>query len=154
MPKRAPTKILPPVEYLRERLDYTPETGELRWKNGKRAGAVILDGRYRVHRVIWKWMTGEEPPDSIDHADRNDRNNRWDNLRVATPTDQVRNRQRPRGSTNPYCGVYQSSKGSWIARIRISYKMHNLGSFPSPEEAAAAYEVAARKTHGVFYNPK
>lgn len=147
-------KLLPPAEYLHACFNYNPETGELHWKDGRRTGAVVFRARYRAHRVVWKWMTGEEPPASLDHKDRDPLNNRWSNLRVATPTEQVRNRRRPRKSANPYRGVYQTSKGSWMARIRVNYVMHNLGSFSSPKEAAAAYDTAARKIYGEFYSPK
>lgn len=158
-------KPMPPTEYLRERLNYNADTGELQWKTGPHAGepaGTTINGdyysiwfkdlglQYPVHRIIWKLVTGCEPADRIDHKDRNGFNNRWVNLRPATMTEQVRNRRRPPGN-NPYRGVYQTSKGSWMARIRVNYTIHNLGSFSSPEEAAAAYETAARAIYGEFY---
>lgn len=89
---------LPALEVLQERFDYEPETGLLRfnvapnrrYKAGDIAGAVHSNGYVRVtlakralllHRVAWKLMTREEPPDVVDHKDRNKSNNRWENLR-------------------------------------------------------------------------
>ena len=43
-----------------------------------------------AHRVIWKLMTGEEPKE-IDHIDGNRSNNKWQNLRSVTASDNRRN---------------------------------------------------------------
>jgi hypothetical protein len=177
MPKHEPIK-LPTTRYLGEALDYNQETGELRWRTrpldhfanetrraawntrlaGTLAGAVSKDGcvigldgvLYQSHRVIWKWMTGEEPPPTIDHKDRNSLNNRWTNLRPATAREQTWNRERQRRKA-PARGVFQESKGTWRAAITIDGIRHRLGSFSSIAAAATAYEAAAHKYHGEFY---
>jgi hypothetical protein len=95
-------------------------------------------------------MTGEEPLGDLDHKDRNGINNKWANLRLASRREAVWNRQLPR-SINPHRGVFPTSKGRWRARIRINGIQHHLGTFSTVEEAAAAYEAAARRLHGEFY---
>jgi hypothetical protein len=53
--------------------------------NGDGYLAVRIGGRkYLVHRIIWLWMTGEWPAPECDHEDTFKANNRWDNLRLAT----------------------------------------------------------------------
>ena len=47
--------------------------------------------RYKLHRLIWLWMTGEWP-DNIDHKDRRRDNNIWTNLRKSNPKLQAQNR--------------------------------------------------------------
>lgn len=81
------TKRNPPPSYerVRELFDYEPDTGILRWKVkrankeiGDQAGALRDSGYlvvgvdyklYRVHRIIWLWMTGDEPKAFLDHRD-------------------------------------------------------------------------------------
>jgi len=167
MPKNHPIKVLPPAEYLRSRLDYNPKTGELTWKQvakrlphlvGKPAGSreseyirIAVNGsRYFAHRVIWKMMTGKDPSLGIDHKDRNGFNNRWNNLRLANQTQSLWNRKMPR-QVGPYRGV-QRQKKKWAAYIRVDGVHRYLGSFLTPEDAAAAYEFAARQLHGEFYS--
>ena len=93
---------LPSQEELNEAFDYNQETGSLVWKsNGKQAGTVQHTGlrvcfkynRYLAHRVIWMMMTGEDPGQlSIDHKNRDNKDNRWENLRLATQEQQNLNR--------------------------------------------------------------
>ena len=101
-------KPLPPAAELWARYSYNPLTGELFSRRQSYKTTPIgrtQRGYIRVnmpwaeqsssapaHRVIWKWITGKDPEMSIDHKDRNKLNNRFWNLREATPSDQVRNR--------------------------------------------------------------
>ena len=171
MPK---PKLMPPAEYLRECFEYSPNTGQLTWKQvkqlkrrpqfvGEPAGVPVgkylkvgLDGEvYAVHRIIWKWMTGEDPPSDIDHKDRNSLNNRWSNLRLATKAEAVWNRRLPPRIVNHHLphGVAPSGKRRWRAMIKISGVTRHLGTFSTTAEAAAAYEATARQLRKDFYNP-
>jgi hypothetical protein len=47
---------------------------------------------YKIHRIIWKYVTGKDPLVTIDHIDRDPCNNRWNNLREATHLEQARNK--------------------------------------------------------------
>jgi hypothetical protein len=96
-------KTLPTAEYLHAAFDYDPLTGVIRWRGrrgNKKAGHLekgylnlTIDGvHYRAARVIWKLITGDEPPEIVDHIDRVKLNNRWSNLRAATPSQSLRNR--------------------------------------------------------------
>ena len=47
-------------------------------------------------------------------------------------------------SKTKFKGVYESSYGGkWFSQIRRGGKLHYLGTYKTPEEAAAAYERAA-----------
>jgi hypothetical protein len=159
-------KTMPDAEYLRALFCYDPATGELQWRRGayvrqrinlsaggrgSRYTRIGVEGRYYLaHRVIWKWMTGQDPPSDIDHVDRDGFNNRWANLRLATKTQAVWNRKLPRRVNLP-CGVMTTPCGKWRARIMVDDTRKHLGTFSTVAEAAAAYEAAARELHGEFY---
>lgn len=51
---------------------------------------IELNGvRYLAHRLVWKMVTGEEPPRLIKHLDLNLANNRWNNLAPALAREPV-----------------------------------------------------------------
>jgi hypothetical protein len=57
-----------------------------------------------------------------------------------------------RDNTSGYKGV-QKSRKRWIARIMVNGKHIGLGTFDAPEEAARAYDRAAKLYHGDFAVP-
>jgi hypothetical protein len=100
--------------------------------------------------VIWLWMTGEWPPDEIDHRDMDGTNNKWGNLRKATHADNMHNQKPRHHNTSGFKGVHRRANGKWRASIGIDGKRINLGTFSTAAEAGAAYGEAARKLHGEF----
>lgn len=94
---------------IEEALEYDPITGNLYWKftkwrvvKGQLAGCLhkktgyirIVLGRksYLAHRVAFYLMTGRWPDDQLDHINRIKADNRWDNLREATHSENMMNR--------------------------------------------------------------
>ena len=158
------------AEHLQKLLRYDPETGRFFWRMSRpkcRVGAeagsvlktrsctylrVVIDTRrYQAHRLAWLYMTGEWPSVDIDHIDCNGLNNRWTNLRAATRTENLRNSQLRSDNISGYKGVsYNSARGRWISCIKVGDKNLHLGRFDTPEEAHAAYRVAAEKHFGEF----
>jgi hypothetical protein len=51
-------------------------------------------------------------------------------------------------ATRPYRGVYPAAKGQWRAALTAGGKLHRLGLFASAEDAARAYDTAARELQG------
>lgn len=56
---------------------------------------VELDGKqYLAEQLIWKMQTGEDPQARIIHINGDPTDNRWANLRLATPLDDLAARWR------------------------------------------------------------
>jgi hypothetical protein len=89
-------------EQLKQIVFYNPETGDFSWRNTtsrvkagellrsiKRKGTPyyrtrIKGDHYLLHRLAFIYMLGEDPRGCIDHINRNSLDNRWDNLRLAS----------------------------------------------------------------------
>lgn len=65
-------------------------------------------------------MTDAWPRDQIDHANLDRVDNRWGNLREATPRRQRTNAPAPSTNTSGYKGVSRHHTGKWVAHIRIN----------------------------------
>jgi hypothetical protein len=91
---------------------------------------------------------------TVDHINGDTLDARKSNLRFSTTSQNVSNqRDRTRGprKTSRYHGVYwYKSLNLWRANIRHHRKLTSLGYFRIEEDAARAYDVAARKLHGEF----
>ena len=149
-------KLLPPQSKLIELFDYSED---LIWKKarphliGKVAGVVHYNGYrqvkiagsyYLAHRLVWNYVTGEDPAENqIDHIDRNRLNNKFDNLRLVTPKQNQANRTGIKG-------IYRadSKRNPWLA----NYRGKHLGVFKTKELAQQAYLEAYNLDAGVFAN--
>lgn len=157
------------AQRLRELLIYDPRTGVFRWlvstSNRVKVGAVAgntdnhygyrligVDGRlYRGGRLAWLYMTGEWPPDRVDHKNRNRLDDRWDNLRPCSHGQNIVNSGLWKHNKSGFKGVYLNRHtGRWRAKIQKDGKTIHLGSHDTPEEAHAAYQKEARRLFGEF----
>jgi hypothetical protein len=152
-------------KYMKELFDY--REGNLIWKvrkaniinigdiagyikdNGYRY--IRIDGKnYRAHRLIYLYHYGYLP-NEIDHIDRNRSNNRIDNLRPATQSENKRNRGSYKNSSSCYKGVsWCKSLCKWQASIYVNGKAKHLGYFIYEKEAAHTYDKVAIEYYGEF----
>lgn len=105
--------------------------------------------KIRMHRLI---MRVSDPETEVDHKDNNGLNNQKSNLRVATGSQNSRNRsvyKRPKSSR--YKGVNLHKAGKWVASIGLpGSRSQYLGWFVKEEDAAKAYDEAAKQYFGEF----
>ena len=160
---------LPSREALLALFKYDPDSGDLRWRVsrgrarvGQIAGSIRAEDGYRrikvnevmyyAHRAIWMMQTGEDPGEmQIDHRNMDTRDNSWENLRLASHSENKRNGRGYAGTSSPFCGVsWHKGKKVWFARIRVDTKLTHLGTYHCMVEAARAYDDAARRMHGEF----
>ena len=151
-------------EKVRELFDY--KDGELFWKKigpNKRtdrpAGTVNRDGYrrikymyklYAVHRLVWTYH-GNEPVDFIDHINGDVLDNRIENLRAATHSQNCMNTRLRSDNTSGIKGVRWSKlKQKWIGTVGVNYKNYCAGEFDTKEKAAEAVAKLRQELHGEF----
>ena len=98
-----------------------------------------------LHRMVIDAREGE----TVDHINHNPADNRRQNLRIATQSQQNFNRRPQAGHSSKYKGV-GAEKGKWSAYIQINGKKRRLGMFKTEREAALAYNKAAKELAGEF----
>lgn len=156
-------------EQLKSVIKYIPVCGLFLWthnypgfKGGtvagwtKRGGYTYLSiyGKtYLAHRLAWLYTYGEWPPAQIDHIDGDPSNNRIENLRLATGSENQQNRKIASNNTSGAKGVSKIGN-RFRAQIKVFGKLRNLGTYGTLNEAADAYKAAAERYFGEFARPE
>lgn len=152
---------------LREVLHYAPETGVFTrivdasnmmagsvagYENDQGYIIIAVNGaQYHAHRLAWLYMTGDWPSQQIDHKNRDKGDNRWSNLRLATPAQNGQNSTIRKSNRAGIKGVgWSKVQRMWRARIVIEGKERHLGYFRDIESAQRAYADAAARHFGEF----
>lgn len=162
------------LEYYKSCFNYCEETGTLYWSfsrspqdfktsrgynvwksqcAGLPAGGTSL-GRYFIsktsrgkvfnHRIIWLLSYGEWPKGVIDHIDGNGFNNKLENLRDVTQSENMRNARMKSSNKSGVTGVsWSTQREKWIASGYYitdngDYKALNLGGFSDIDDAINA----------------
>jgi hypothetical protein len=172
---RTKAKPLPPIEYLRELfvVDPTSPSG-LRWlvsrgkaRKGSLAGYKCQDSKqkhrfdwtvgingkmFKVARIIYFMEHGSIAPEmDIDHVNGNPLDNRVENMRLATRSQNNRNHRMKSANKSGVRGVcWHAERKKWRAQIRHGGKVIQLGVFLSIDDARRAREEAELRLHGEF----
>lgn len=108
-------------------------------------------GVTRMHRYLMKIV---DPKIKVDHIDGNTLNNQKSNLRICESHQNNTNTKELRSdNTSGYRGVtkyFYNSHKKWTARLSKNGIVTRLGYFDSPEDAARAFDKAAKQLYGEF----
>ena len=143
-------------EELLKILKYDPASGIftfLKSRGNRSAGSVagslhgtgyrnieINNKTYSEHRLAWFYCFQEWPELELDHINNIKHDNRLDNLREATHSQNMFNKEVANNNKSGYTGVSLYHNGRWKASIGINGKPKHIGYYSTKEEAAEAYE--------------
>ena len=152
-------------EILNFLFDY--KDGELYWKfslsckspKGTIAGSIKHDKYRRIglnkksylaHRLIFMMHYGYMP-EIVDHIDGNRLNNRIENLREATKSQNSHNQKLSKKNTSGYKNVtWNERKEKWLVNVRVHSMDFHIGYFDDIELADLAAQEARDKYHKEF----
>jgi len=150
---------LPSLATLNDLFIYNPINGKLynktsrpRGRKGAETGTdhsggyrrLKLDYKYYlVHRVIWKMVTGKEPAPEIDHINHQRGDNRMENLREVTRSENQQNASKRKDNVSGVTGVYWDKATSrWKAEVQVEGNRIYLGYFIQRWHAIRARKLA------------
>lgn len=134
---------------LKQLINYNPNTGIVTWKyrnrkwfscdfsykawNIKNANKIcnsktkdgygrisVLNKIYKLHRIIFLYMTGKFPEFQIDHIDHDKGNNKWNNLREVSNSVNQKNTKISKRNTSGSVGVSFNKREK---SIKLIYKI-------------------------------
>lgn len=146
---------------------FANESYAKRWNKrfaGKPIGLWLAKGDYArigvgkhsflVHRVIWFFAYDEWPSGDIDHINGDKQDNRLENLRSVTRSENLRNMIRRSDNKSGCTGVYwRKGEGKWIATVTVRGRTTYLGRFRHKANAiearlTAQTQLGFTKRHG------
>jgi hypothetical protein len=122
------------------------------WMVNNNGYVVTSNNKKHMHRVIMGVDGDTWTNIQVDHIKESQRNNnRRNNLRIATPSQNGMNKKMLSNNTSGYTGVYwNKSRNRWTAYISINKKFVCLGFYKNKEDAVKARKEAEEKYYGEY----
>jgi hypothetical protein len=128
----------------------------LRWY-----ASIGVDGNVRARRTGWinkkmvhvfmsRTILNAPQGKYVDHINGDPLDNRKCNLRLCSPLENSHNAKISKDNKYGYKGIVLTKYKRWGARIYPNKKIKWLGTYNTKEEAALAYNEAAKKYFGGF----
>lgn len=163
----------PSIEYLKTRIKVDLELGKIYWIDAtkhhknlvgleagtKRAGTsnskfywhVKIDSiPLKRSHLVFLFANGRWPEQQIDHINGNSLDDRIENLREVTATQNAWNHKSRRKKSNLPMGVRKLTSGQYQARITCNKKQFVIGNFKTVQEASAIYQVKRKEMFGDY----
>jgi len=155
---------------LKKLFNYNPDTGIFTRKikrGNKKIGTIagkqkddgyidisICEKNYLTHRLAWFYVYGKWPNNMLDHKNGIRNDNRIENLREVTNSENQQNKFKARkdSKSNLQCVYYKKSHKKWESYITVNGIKKHIGYFLSPEEAHAAYILRKQELHTIAYS--
>jgi hypothetical protein len=160
---------LPTQQELHELFEY--RDGNLYWRNnrsnntlaGSRAGTIKknsycqihFSGKpYVAHRLIYSMFYDDLTTElEVDHIDNNPGNNKIENLRIASSSENKHNQSIRKNNTSGVKGVsWDTQANKWKAQICKDGKNQHIGHFTDLAEATIKIEQVRNQLHQKFTN--
>ncbi|MFA5990454.1 MAG: AP2 domain-containing protein [Sphingomonas sp.] len=126
------------------------ELSKFKWFFSK-GYALKSEDRYSTEIIMHRRIMNAPDGMDTDHINHNGLDNRRENLRVCTRSENLMNRGKLKNNTSGYKGVsWNKNSKKWQTHIRVNGKKIYLGNFKDKEEAYKAYCDASIKYHGDF----
>ena len=159
------------AKWLNDNIRYDGEKGEFYWKrrgNGRRSGGisgfVVQSTGYKIirvrinrkrtcflaHRLAWFLVSGEWPPEEIDHINRDRADNRIVNLRLATRSQNHCNSKVRKDNRLGVKHVIMIRNGVYRVYVKWSGKNHYGGLHQTIADAVLARDRLVAELHGEF----
>lgn len=137
-----------------EDFDWLNKYGWYRTPCGYATRRVWAGTNRQVGLLMHREILGVEPGEEVDHINADRLDNRKENLRVVTRSQNMMNRRKIKAKTSVFKGVcWKKSHKSWQVAIRVNKKLIHLGYFKDEVEAARAYNEAAKNHFGEYARP-
>jgi hypothetical protein len=115
--------------------------------HGYASSSLGAGRREYMHRLVLNAKPGQE----IDHINGNKLDNRKENLRVVTRSQNARNMKPHKDGSSKYKGVYwDKTRKSFRVQVCSFGKRYYGGSFKDEKEAGRKYNELAIKIHGEY----
>lgn len=134
-----------------DRQDYD-KIKQWKWTCGGSITKKFYARRYSKGKTIYMHRQIMDFPDlEVDHVNGNTLDNRRKNLRIATHTENSKNRMVNKNSSSQLKGIWWYEKlKRWQVYIKTDRKRKYLGVFKDKILASKAYNDAALKYHGKY----
>lgn len=130
-------------------------------KRGEKAGClhetgyvhIKINGKsYAAHRLVWLYVYGSFPSEYLDHINGDKSDNRISNLRLATHSENLRNKGKNKNNKSGFKGVIFSPSKKWIAQVSVNGVKQYLGTYETAEMASNVYQEFCKNNYGDFYH--